>query len=141
MLFRSGIGRPARGDKSHQRVVEFGPVANPDFELGRLALWASSVDGAPLAFFEKSSRAFADGISGKKPSEANAWRKAREKFGDRDDADWYPAEGEQELETVRVWEGQSPIARADEAGLQFGFDELAREFFGPLIAARRLSPR
>ncbi len=109
--------------------------------LASLFRWAWSVSEAPLPFFERASRKFADQLLTAGAAEARAWRDARSEYEGRDDSGWRQAEADQELETVRIWEGRSPIERAAEAGVRFGFDVLAREFFEPLVAVRMLSAR
>ena len=133
-----GIGRPSRDDKLSP-VVVLSRVQDPLPILASLFRWAWSVPEAPLPFFERASRKFADGLRTSEAAEPNAWRAARSEYEGRDDSGWRQAEADQELETVRIWEGRSPIERAAEAGVPFGFDELARGFFEPLFAVRKLS--
>lgn len=136
-----GIGRPPNDDRSKKErlaVVAFGPAPSSLDRLASLFEWAWRVPDAPLPFFERASRAFAEKCaSGKGDALATAWRAARAEFEGRDDSGLRTAEGEQALETVRVWEGHSPIAPAGENGVDLGFDEIARGFFEPLFEARR----
>lgn len=136
-----GIGRPPKDGKSEKErlaVVVFAPVSSPLEQLALLFDWAWRVPDAPLPFFERASRAFAEKCASEKEGAlAAAWRAARAEFEGRDDSGRRKAEGEQALETVRIWEGHSPIAPAGENGVALGFDELARGFFEPLFEARR----
>ncbi len=136
-----GIGRPPRDDKSKKErlaVVVFAPVSSPLERLSSLFEWAWRVPDAPLPFFEGASKKFAEKCGSEKDGAlATAWRAARSEFEGRDDFGRRKAEGEQDLETVRVWEGCAPIAPAGENGVALGFDEVARGFFEPLFEARR----
>ena len=134
-----GVGRPDRDDKQKNPVVVLSRVQEPLAILSSLFRWAWSVPDAPLPFFERASRTFADGLQKEGATEANAWREARSEFEGRDDSGWRQAEADQELEIVRIWEGRSPIERAAESGSRFGFDALAREFFEPLFGVRKRS--
>lgn len=136
-----GIGRPVSADRSKRAerlpVVVFAPVEAPLEILGPLFDLAWRVPEAPLPYFERASRAFADSLfTTKEGDEPRAWRAARSVFEGRDDSGRRTPEGEQELDTLRVWEGGSPIEPAGESAAPLGFDELARVFFEPLLAAR-----
>lgn len=140
------IGRAPSGaakDEAGRRVVVLRPVADPLELLARLVEWAESARECPLPFFERSSRLFAKLAHGSESEDqlAEAWRTARSEFDGRDDNGNRRAELDQELETVCVWEGSSPIAPATESGLPRGFDELASGFFGPLFDAREIRSR
>jgi len=134
------IGRPAktdRGKKEQLPVVAFGPVEAPLPILASLFRFAWNVPDAPLPFFERASREFAEALLERGSAEPDAWRAARSVFEGRDDSRHRTPEVEQSLEMTRVWEGSSPIERAGETGTVLGFDELALAFFKPLVAARR----
>jgi exodeoxyribonuclease V gamma subunit len=128
------VGRPASG-RTGKRVVTFGPVEGAREQLATLFEWAWSVESAPLPFFSRSSRRYAERRS--KPE--LAWREAAgELFGRETSSRHAPsAELERDLESQRIWEGGSPLERLDDRPLLFGFDELARRFFEPLLAARK----
>ncbi|MEZ4331901.1 MAG: exodeoxyribonuclease V subunit gamma [Myxococcota bacterium] len=135
------IGRPLSGDKRACRVVRLGSVADPLARLAVLVDWARSAQTLPLAFFARSSRCYADVVEQDASAEAKAWREARAEFEGRDDGGRRTPEAEEDLETVRVWEGRSPVALAAESALPFGFDALARAFYEPLFAVREARPR
>lgn len=135
------IGRPANGDKQACRVVRLAPVVEPLERLAVLVDWARAAQGLPLAFFARSSHRHASLVVREAASAARAWREARAEFEGGDDGGWRTPEAEEELATVRVWEGLSPIAPAAESGLPFGFDALARAFYEPLFAVREGTPR
>ncbi|MBY0400307.1 exodeoxyribonuclease V subunit gamma, partial [Myxococcota bacterium] len=135
------VGRPPSGSgQKTMRVARFERVAEPLALLARLVSWSDTVGTAPLPFFERASRGFAEQLAKAPGDEPKAWRDARDTFEGRDDAQYRVPEAEQALETVRLWEGCQPIARAAELGIPLGFDEVARAFFEPLLAARTVSP-
>jgi len=128
------VGRPA-SSRENQRIVAFGPVEAPHEPLAMLFEWAWSVELAPLPFFPESSRRYAENAS--KPE--LAWREAAGELFGRETASrtGRSAELERDLESQRIWEGGSPLEQLDDRPLLFEFDELARSFFEPLLAARK----
>ncbi|MBK7952473.1 MAG: exodeoxyribonuclease V subunit gamma [Deltaproteobacteria bacterium] len=135
------VGRPSADDKTKmkKRVVRFGSVENPLARLAELVALGESVAAAPLPFFARSSRIFAERLGKSPADESQAWRHARDTFEGRDDARFRIPEADEDLETGRVWEGCLPIARAGEVGLLHGFDAVAQLVFTPLLAVRRAS--
>jgi exodeoxyribonuclease V gamma subunit len=136
-----GIGRPVSRDPSKRAerhpVVVFARVEAPLEILAPLFDRAWGVPEAPLPYFERASRAYAETcLAANEGSEAKAWRAARSVFEGRDDTGGRTAEAAQELDTMRVWEGGSPVEPAGDGALGIGFDELAVEIFGPLFNAR-----
>jgi hypothetical protein len=108
--------------------------------LQQIFEWAASASDAPLPFFPRSSRKFAEQLD--KKSAEDARREALKIFEGSDSLDFgIPPESEEELEMQRLWEGWSPIeADAGGAGpLTVSFDELAAAFFAPLLAAREVA--
>jgi exodeoxyribonuclease V gamma subunit len=126
------VARPVYGDK---RIVRFARVEQPHDYLGRLFEWAWSVDRAPLPFFPKTSRVYAEKLE--KVGPGSALREAHGALLGWETKDGASSELERELETRRTWEGWSPLSTSDELPVLYHFDELAREFFEPLIAARK----
>jgi exodeoxyribonuclease V gamma subunit len=133
------VGRPISGDKAKKRVVRFEPVEAPRARLEELVRLGEGVTRAPLPFFARASRVFVEKLQKADGDDRQAWREARDTFEGRDDGQFRVPEADQELETVRIWEGHPPIERAEALGLPHGFDAVARTFFEPLLAARRAS--
>jgi len=132
------VGRPASGSTG-KRIVAFGPVEGAREQLAMLFEWAWSVESAPLPFFPRSSRRYAEAES--KSGLELAWREAAGELLGRETSsrDGPSAELERDLESQRIWEGRSPLERLADAPLLFEFDELARRFFEPLLAVRKES--
>ncbi len=128
------VGRPAKSGED-ERIVAFGPVEAPREQLAMLFEWAWSVESAPLPFFPRSSRHYAEKAS----NPELAWREAAgDLFGRETGNPNAPSpELERDLESKRIWEGGSPLERLADRPLLFEFDELAGRFFEPLFAARR----
>lgn len=127
------VGRPASG--ADEQVVVFGPVENARALLARLFGWAWQASNAPLPFFPRTSRKFAELAIADKLD--RAWRDARFQFEGSDSAFGPPPEGAA-LEIQRVWEGVSPLEAEDATTEPTAFDVLAEGFFGPLLEARRV---
>lgn len=128
------VGRPASGSAG-KRIVTFGPVDGAHEQLATLFEWAWSVECAPLPFFPRSSRRYAEKIS----DPERAWREAAGELLGRETGSRHgpSAELERDLESQRIWEGGSPLERLEDRPLRFEFDELARRFFEPLLSARK----
>jgi len=126
------VGRPQ--DSKGNRVAVFDRVKDPEGQLARLYAWAASADRVPLPFLPETSRAFAEKLE--RDPEA-AWRDANKTFhGSGGGASWSTPEVERELETVRLWEGRSPVSPSPIVPGGTSFDALATEIFGPLLDAR-----
>jgi exonuclease V gamma subunit len=129
------VGR-AESKKSQDRVVVFERVHDPQTHLARLFEWAWSAEHAPLPFFPKTAWAFAErAIAGK---EGPAWREAHLKFEGGDTQNSALPESEEELEYARVWEGWSPLESVGKLPVRYRFDEISKQFFEPLLAAREV---
>jgi exodeoxyribonuclease V gamma subunit len=129
------VGRPENA-KSIDHVVDFEPVADARVHLARLFDWAWSTNSAPLPFFPKSSRAFAEKAADGKLDQA--WRAAHQAYHGGDATQFVMPESEEELEYALLWEGVSPLDNAPDIPTRFRFDALASEFFAPLLAARKV---
>jgi len=131
------VGRPESGKTDP--VVFFEEVPAARDELTRLVGWALAAARTPLPFFPKSSRAFAkQGAEG--AEEDRAWSAAHAAFLGLDTGPKGPrAEADRELETLRLWEGVSPLGNDDAGILEHRFDALARALYEPLLEARRSS--
>jgi len=126
------VGRPE--DSKGNRVAVFDRVKDSEAQLARLYAWAASADRAPLPFLPDTSRAFAEKIESDPEA---AWRNANKKFhGSGGGVSWSTPEVERELETVRLWEGRSPVSPSPIVPGGTSFDSLATAIFGPLLAAR-----
>ncbi len=132
------VGRAESRD-SQDRVVVFGPVADARRHLARLFTWAMSTPDAPLPFFPRTSRVFATRVLEDKT--AQGWRDAHQEFEGGDGWNRTTPESQEELEMARVWEGHSPLATSGALPVPVPFDELAEEFFRPLLAAREVCSR
>ncbi|MFO0690151.1 MAG: exodeoxyribonuclease V subunit gamma [Myxococcota bacterium] len=132
------VGRPLGKDDPTKRVVRFARVENPLALLAPIVAWSAGVDEAPLPFFARSAWSYAEAAVKSGTENAAVWRKAKEEYEGRDDAGSRTPEAEEELETVRIWEGCSPVATASELELPRGFDEIALGLFRPLLAAREV---
>jgi exodeoxyribonuclease V gamma subunit len=129
------VGR-AESKKSDDRVVVFERVRDPQTHLARLFEWAWSAVHAPLPFFPKTAWAFAEkAIAGRN---AQAWRDAYQKFEGGDSLNFALPESEEELEYARVWEGLSPLESVGKLPVRYRFDEIAKQFFEPLLTAREV---
>jgi exodeoxyribonuclease V gamma subunit len=127
------VGRPETG--SDERVVLFGPVADPRPLLAQIFDWAWSAADVPLPFFPRTSRKFAEHkVAGKVDQ---GWRDAYLEFGGGDVA-WGPTPEGAALEIQRVWEGVSPLESGDAGPVPYRFDGVAEAFFRPLLEARRV---
>ena len=90
----------------------------------------------PLAFFPKTAWAFAKpALAGKSES---AWRAAYQQFEGGDSQNAGLPESEEELEYARIWEGTSPLDSAGARSSGYSFEDLAKEFFAPLLEAREV---
>lgn len=129
------VGRTADA-RSSDHVVVFERVPEARSLLTRLFEWARGADEAPLPFFPRSSRAFAE-----RAREGNldgARREAHKIFEGSDGFDaGMPSEREAELAAELLWEGMSPIDGGGIGPLDLHFDVLAEAFFEPLLAARK----
>lgn len=134
------VGRPLskRKEEATKRVVTLARVADPLALLAPIVAWSTDADEAPLPLFARSAWDYAEAAAKPGAEEAAVWRKAKEVYEGRDDGGARTPEGEEELETVRIWEGRSPIATAPELELPHGFDELALGLFGPLLEVREV---
>jgi exodeoxyribonuclease V gamma subunit len=129
------VGRP-ESRKSDERVVVFERVAEPKLHLARLFEWAWSTEDAPLPFFPKTSWAFASrSVEGKTDI---AWRAAHQKFEGGDSQNAGLPESDEELEYARIWEGWSPLDSSGALPVRFHFEDIADQFFRPLIEAREV---
>jgi len=129
------VGR-AESKKSNDRVVVFEEVSDPRTHLVRLFEWVWSTGISPLPFFPKTAWAFAEkAIAGKSDQ---AWREAHQKFEGGESSNFGLPESEEELEYERIWEGWSPLASAGLLPVRYRFEELATQFFEPLLAAREV---
>ena len=112
----------------------FEAVEAPERHLARLYGRAWSAAEVPLLFLPDSSREFAGKVE-KDPGQA--WRAANTEFHGSGGGDWSKPESERTLETLRLWEGRSPVSPLPLLPGLASFDTLASEIFGPLLAARR----
>ena len=132
------VGR-ADPKQSEERVVVFGPVADARVHLSRLYEWAMAAGEIPLPFFPRTSRVFAArALDGKIDQ---GWRDAHQEFEGGDGWNRMTPESQEELAMLRVWEGWSPLDSTGRLPVRFRFDELAEEFFRPLVNARELHSR
>jgi exonuclease V gamma subunit len=131
------VGR-CESDRHPEPVVSFGRVEQPLRLLRRLFEWAVSVERAPLPFFPRSSRVFADRVLAGKLEQAR--REAYQKFEGGTGWRAERPESTEDLDLERVWEGLAPLSSdaVEEGFVLFGFEELASEFFGPLGEAREV---
>jgi len=129
------VGR-AESKSSQDRVVVFERVSDPRAHLARLFEWAWSAAHAPLPFFPKTAWAFAEkAIAGK---DDMAWRAAFEKYEGGDSQIFALPESQEELEYARVWEGWSPLDSVGKLPVRYHFEDIVKEFFEPLLAAREV---
>ncbi len=128
------VGRSA-DRKSSEHVVVFGPEPEPGARLARIFEWAWSCEGAPLPFFPKSSLAFAKPALERKTDQA--WRAAQQAYFGGDSNLFRTPEAEEDLEQARLWEGVSPLESSADSVLLFRFDQVAAEFFEPMLALRK----
>jgi len=130
------VGR-GESKKSDDRVVVFERINDPQSHLAQLFEWAWSASVSPLPFFPKTAWAFAEkAIAGKNDL---AWRQAHQKFEGGDSSNFSLPESEEELEYARIWEGGSPLDSEGALPVRYHFEELAIQFFEPLLAARKVS--
>lgn len=131
------VSRPE--SKSNQdRVAVFSHVPDARAELALLFEWAWSVDRAPLPFFPRTSRVFAEHRANGK--DERAWKDAHQKFYGGDSSFGARPEFEEELEYARAWEGSQPLEPDLEQTI-FRFDVLADRFFAPYRKAREVYER
>lgn len=129
------VGR-AESKGSSDRVVVYENLSDPQAPLARLFEWSWSVTLRPLAFFPKTAWAFAKpALAGKIES---AWRAAYQQFEGGDSQNAGLPESEEELEYARIWEGTSPLDSAGARSSGYCFEDLAKEFFAPLLEAREV---
>jgi len=129
------VGRAEKKAATDQIVV-FERVEESRIHLARLFEWAWSAQEAPLPFFPKASRRFASDCL--KGAVDQAWRGAEETYHGGDSGAWRTPESEEGLDHARLWEGLSPLARANDLPLPYGFDVIAEEFFAPFLEARKV---
>lgn len=122
-----------------EHVVVFEKVNDPRMHLARLFAWAASAVDMPLPFFPKASRLYATKAIEGKPEQG--WREAHQKFEGGDGYNHSVPESEEELEYARLWEGWSPLDSTGSVPVRFCFEELAVQFFEPLLAAREVHRR
>lgn len=131
------VGR-AESKKPNDRVVVFERVDDPRAHLVQLFEWAWSAEISPLPFFPKTAWAFAEkAIAGK---DDLAWREAHQKFEGGDSSNFSMPESEEELEYARLWEGWSPLESVGLLPVRYRFEDLAIQFFKPMLAAREVHP-
>ncbi|MBW2497283.1 MAG: exodeoxyribonuclease V subunit gamma [Deltaproteobacteria bacterium] len=131
------IARPAAGGR-RERIVSFGPVSDPQIHLARLFEWAWSLDRAPLPFFPRSARRYAESLESR--GARGAKREAYGVFLGRSASEFQRDELEEDYESQRLWEGTRPLETDAALPVRFHFDELATAFFEPLLAARQELP-
>ena len=90
----------------------------------------------PLPFFPRTSWAFAEKVIAGK--DALARREAHQKFEGGDSQNFALPESEEELEYARVWEGWSPLEASGKLPVRYRFEDIARQFCEPLLAAREV---
>jgi exodeoxyribonuclease V gamma subunit len=129
------VGR-AESKESQDRVVVFERIHDPQTHLARLFEWAWSAEYAPLPFFPRTSWAFAEKVIAGKG--AMARREAHRIFEGGESQNFALPESEEELEYARVWEGWSPLESSGKLPVRYRFEEIARQFFEPLLAAREV---
>ncbi len=128
------VGRPA-DTKKPRAVIEFEPVDDARSQLERLLDWVLESGDGPLPFFAETSREYAAGAA---DDPAQAKRKANLLFfGSGSVAFGSGPEGERDLETLRLWEGRSPLAEAVPGVEGLEFEGLARAIYQPLFEARK----
>jgi exodeoxyribonuclease V gamma subunit len=136
VLARSVFVGRADSKKPNDRVVVFEGVDEPRAHLAQIFEWAWSAAISPLPFFPKTAWAFAEkAIAGKSDL---AWREAHQKFEGGDSSNFSMPESEEELEYARLWEGWSPLESAGLLPVRYRFEDLAIQFFEPLLAAREV---
>jgi exodeoxyribonuclease V gamma subunit len=121
------------------RVAVFSYVSDARSELETLFEWASSVERAPLPFFPKTSRVFADHRADGKDDQA--WNAAHQKFYGGDSNFGLRPEFEEDLENARTWEGSRPLEPDHDRTLIFRFDAVADRFFHAYREAREVFER
>jgi len=128
------VGRPASA-KEPWPVIEFVPVKDARGELARLLDCVLESGDGPLPFFPDASRKFA---AGAKDDPAQARRTANLHFFGSGSAAFGPGpEGQRELETLRLWEGRSPLAEPVPGMEDLDFERLAQAIYQPLFDARK----
>ncbi len=130
-----GFGLPESDKASDLGRIVLGKVEAPQMHLAQIFEWAWSVDESPLPFFPRSSKTFATyALDGK---EEQAWRSAQEAFHGNADQSDRSAEGQEDLEMQRVWEGWSPVDHEASGPSRFAFDAIAKGIFKPLWEAQK----
>ncbi len=129
------VGRPERKNPN-ERVVLFGKVEAPRRHLSRLFEWAWSVRQAPLPFFPRTSRVFAEKFLNGKVEQA--WNAANQSFLGGESMNFVKPEALEDLEIARLWEGASPLEARSPFPVRFRFEELAALFFEPFFEAREV---
>ena len=132
------VGR-TESKKSDERVVVFGPVPDARVQLARLVDWALTVPDAPLPFFAKASRVYAQRVHEGKSEQG--FREAHQRFEGEEGQNRVTPEAQEELETERIWEGRSPLASSGRVPTHASFEKLADEFFRPFLDAREVHTR
>jgi exodeoxyribonuclease V gamma subunit len=127
------VARPESKERQ-DRVAVFSYVPDAKAELALLFEWAWSVDRAPLPFFPRTSRVFAEHRANGK--EERAWNDAHQKFYGGDSSFGARPEFEEELEYSLAWEGTRPLEPDLEQAMLFRFDALADRFFASFLEAR-----
>jgi exodeoxyribonuclease V gamma subunit len=124
---------------TRERVAVFSHVPDAKAELALLFEWAWSVDRAPLPFFPRTSRIFAEHRANGR--DERAWNDAHQKFYGGDSGFGARPEFEEELEYARAWEGSHPLEPDLEQTMLFRFDSLADRFFASFRKAREVYER
>jgi len=120
--------------KALERVVTFEDVPDARAELARIFAWAWSAEQAPLPFFAKTSRKFASKVA---KDRDQARRDAHQAYHGGESSRFSLPESEEELEHARIWEGLDPLGDVKTLPLDYGFEALAEDFFGPMLVARK----
>jgi exodeoxyribonuclease V gamma subunit len=130
-----------RGDAktSDERVVVYARVPDARVHLTRLFEWASSVALAPLPFFPRTSRIYAEQAVAEKVQQG--MRSAHQNFEGGDGWNPMTPESQEELEFARIWEGWSPLESQGSRPGPYAFDAIAEEFFRPMLLAREVYSR
>jgi exodeoxyribonuclease V gamma subunit len=136
---RSQIVSRVGSKNKRNRVAVFSKVEDAKAELAMLFAWAWNVDRAPLPFFPKTSRAFAEFALQEKQEQA--WRSAHHEFYGGETQGFGLPEFEEDLESARIWEGSRPLESEGDQPVLFRFSDLAERFFKSFFEAREVHER